>query len=76
MAVHFLDSADFESAVFLYVIAESQDIASTIITRINDVRNLTRKHSPTPRTVLYFDSLPHTNCVINNFLDNHPALLV
>ena len=73
MTVHFQDSTDLESTFLLDVHTISQDILSTIIARVYDVRDPTREHPATPSTILNLYRLSQLHSPVNHLLDCHPS---
>ena len=73
MTVHFQDSTDLECAFLLDVHTISQDILSSIIARVYDVRDPTREHPATPGTILNLYRLPQLYSPVNHLLDCHPS---
>ena len=51
MAIHLHDSTDFEDSILAHILTISLNIAPTIVLRINDVRDLARKHAPTSSVI-------------------------
>lgn len=73
MAIHLLNPADFKGTFFAHILTIGLNIASAIILRINDVRDLARKYAPTPCAILDFNRLPHHHRPVNQLLNGHSA---
>ena len=76
MAIHFLDSTDFERPFFTQIHTKSPDIASAIIIPLDDVRNFTYKHASASCTIFNLYRLIQHHRSINHLLDSHLFSLV
>ena len=73
MPVHFLDPADLECTFLLDVQTISQDVLTSIIARVYDVRDSTREHPATPSTIFNLYRLSQLYSPVNHLLDCHPS---
>ena len=74
-AIHLQDPADLEGTFLTQILTIGLNIAPTIVLRINDIRNLTRKHTPTSRAIFYFYRLLQHYHLVNHLLNCHCSQL-
>ena len=73
MAIHLHDSTDFEDSILAHILTIGLNIPPTIVLRINDVRDLARKHAPLSCTILYLYRLPQHHSPVYHLLNGHKS---